>query len=424
MLDKAIKVNPRLAAPYMQYGDIYKYYWGGHNALDSARYYYQKAINCEPKNPQPYRKMVDLLMFRYKLYANKQTHVDTLKMQHMADSATTVLAELKRQNPEYPAELLMGDIYSKAGKIQKSSEAYAKVKDLLDAPQYNSYAVNYLLQGQYDESLRLALEGIEKFPDYPQFNRTIMYCQAELKHYDEALAAYKTLQQRSDSLVSLDYWYAGNIYMEKGDYKAATLVFNNIYDTSDDMAAKHLNKVTPQFQRVTGGMKADGNYEKAAEIYKIYVDNKRKKTAYDYYVLAEIWKDMATDQTVETERRHYAAQKADSIYAVCQQTDADYETDLIYYWRGVCLWQIDADEKMENGRALPHFAKLIEYYKGNSNAVSRKNRLLSSAYHYMVSYNVQHDNFRAAADYAMKYKSLNPDDTTFDTVINYYNKKR
>lgn len=43
MLELAIKKNPKAAAPLIQYGDIYKYYWNQPNSLDTAYIYYKKA---------------------------------------------------------------------------------------------------------------------------------------------------------------------------------------------------------------------------------------------------------------------------------------------------------------------------------------------------------------------------------------------
>lgn len=425
MLDKAIEVNPNAIEPYVQYGDIYKYYWGGTNALDSARLYYAKAMKIKPENPLPYKKMVDLLMFKYHQSGTKQTHQDSVMMRAQADSAVAVLAELKKHNAEYPAELLMGDIYDRMGRFQQSCEAYSKVKELLDDNQYTKYAVGYYFQQQYDKGLAVAFEGQQKFPDYPQLNRPILYCHAELGHNEEALEAYNALRSKSDSIVSLDYWYAGNVYLRKNDYIEAVRAFDFIYDTNDDFRIGYLNKVPLLFKKIADGMSADGNYTEAAETFAIYVDNKRKKSGYDYYVLADIWKSMATDQTLTKEQQLFGIQKADSVYALCQQEFPDYESLIILYHRGNVLWQIDIDEKMENGRALPYFSRLIEEIEKNGEQIetSRKNSLLTQAYSYMTKYYVRHEKLRIALDYANKYKKLNPSDTSFDILINSLTKK-
>lgn len=415
-LNQAIAVDPQSDLPYVQYGDIYKYYWTTPANLDTALVWYQKAQMVKPKNPVAYQKEVDVLMMKYRMYGNMETHADSLRMKQVADSAVSVLTQLSVQRPDILLAPQVGDIYSKIGNFAASSEQYAMAVDSLEAYQLNNYALNYYFTQDYKRGLELAEQGRERFPDYPQFLRTVMYCQSELHDNAASVATYAKLIAATDSLVSFDFYYAGNAYLQLNDVVSATKVFNRLYETNDEFKYKHINAVPKLIKRKAGGYSADGDYDTAARIYSEYYSNKQNRQAYDLYCIAEVYREESSDQLMELEKRLEASHKADSVYAQLQKEYPDYETILITYYRGAVMWNVDAEEKMANGYALPHFKNTITLIEAEPD-VRGASQMLSTSYRYLAVYCLQHDMKTKSKQYAQKYKALNPDDTSLDAIL-------
>lgn len=417
LLDLAIERNPKAAAPLIQYGDIYKYYWNMPNSLDTAYIYYRKAIAVEPQNNVPYERVADLCMFKYKLYGNRQTHADSLRMRHVADSAVTVLNELKRQRPDYPAELELGGIYNRLGKFRESAEAYSKVRTRLEDYQYNNYALDYYFIGDYATGLATAREGQAKYPDYPLFHRTMMYCLFGQEKHDEALQSYDRLQQATDSLVSFDYLYAGQMYLKQGDMANATKTFDRIYDTHGEFTNDHLKAKRQLIEKYIADIKAKGEWFKAADEYAIYIANKRNRSGYDYYHMADIYREMTDKDGVTETDRMAAIAKADSIYAIMQREFPDYETTLMHYLRARMTAAMDKDA------AVPHYLKLLECVENppaseDPAAMARRRKaFLTDGYRFLAVYYLHNDDTRQAVQYAVKYKEVNPSDTSLDPIL-------
>lgn len=415
MLELAIKKNPKAAAPLIQYGDIYKYYWNQPNSLDTAYIYYKKAIDVEPQSNVPYERIADLYMFKYKLYGNRQTHEDSLRMRHAADSAITVLKDLKARRPEYPAELELGGIYNRLGHFRESAEAYSKVVNRLEDYQYNNYALDYYFIGDFAKGLEVVNDGQKKFPDYPLFNRTRMYCLFGLEQYDDALVSYDKLLQVTDTLNSFDHFYAGQIYLKRGDVSTATETFYKIYDTHSEFANDHLKAARSLINKHITGTKSGGNYLQAAGKYADYIAAKRNRSGYDYYQMANIYREMIDDTLCTEAQRNMAIAKADSVYAIIQRDYPDYEATLMCYLRARMAAATD------RAAAVPHYLRLIEVVQdpttGAQTSEQRKKIFLSDAYRFLAVYNLHNDNTKEAVRYAKMYKSVNPDDNSLKPIL-------
>lgn len=416
VLEVATNVDPLSDLPYIQYGDIYKYYWTTPGNLDTARVWYQKAQEVKPKNPAAYQKEAEVLLMKYKMYGNKETHEDSISMRQVADSAIYVLTALSEQRPDILLAPQVGDIYNKVGNFKASSEQYALAVDSLEAYQMNNYALNHYFTQDYKRGLELAEQGRERFPDYAQLWRTIMYCHSELKDNKAAVADYEKLIAATDSLVSFDFYYAGNAYLQLDDVVTATEVFNRLYETNDEFKYRHINAVPKLIKRKAGGYSAEGDYDTAARIYSEYYEHKQNRQPYDLYCIAEVYREAANDEFIPAEQRLAANMKADSVYAILQIENPEYETILITYYRGAVMWNVDAEEKMENGRAVSHFKRVIELVKAEPD-VRGANQMLSTAYRYLAVYCLHHDYKTKAKQYARNYKELNPDDTSLDAIL-------
>lgn len=416
MLNLAMEKNPKSAAPLIQYGDIYKYYWNLPNALDTAYMCYRKAIELEPKNNTPYERVADLYMFKYKLYGTHQTHEDSLRMRQVADSAITVLNDLKKQRPEYPAELELGGIYNRIGHFRESAEAYSKVVNRLEDYQYNNYALDYYFVGDFAKGLETVRDGKKKYPEYPLFNRTEMYCLFGLEQYDDALASYDRLLHVTDTLNSFDHFYAGQIYLKKGDIRTATETFYKIYDTHSEFANDHLKASRSLINKHIAATKEGGNYLKAADEYAEYIAAKRNRSGYDYYQMANIYREMINDSLATEEQRSMAIAKADSVYALIQRDYPDYEEALMCYLRARL-----AAAAEDRATAELHYLALIEKVynpsEGEELTAQRKEVFLADAYRFLAVYNLHNDNIKEAVRYAKSYKSVKPGDSSLDQIL-------
>lgn len=426
LIKKTIEKNPKSPEPYIKYGWMYDRFFNQfENGLDSALYYYDKAIALNPKDERAYIGKKDVLMSKkYKMYKNAD---DTTGMKHVADSAILVLKALKRERPNYLVERDMGSIYMEMDNTKDAYDVYSHIEDSLYKEQFYNYAYSAWSIKKFDEAIALADKGYAKFPDYPDFLRIKMYAYYAQSKAPEAIDTYKQLCEKKDTMwMSRDHYYAGHAYLMNKDIVNATLTFNKIYDISDYDENKYpaINESARLIRKEVDGLKAEGEYVKAAEMYSAYANYKKNRQGYDYYSLADIWREMAADITIPAEEREMAVWKADNVYATLQKDFPNYEISSIIYFRGINLWVgIDQGEEMVRALARPHFENLIDYESSHPGETNRD--YIANAYKYMAIYNlyITKDN-KKAVYFTKMMKEVNPSDSSLDSILALDNSRK
>ena len=421
MYDKALAVDPRCADAFIGHGDVFKYRYTHYDVpseyLDSAYAYYQKAISAESALPKGYLRLIDVLGMKRKSYEKNNTHEDSLRAEETYSESVALLEQLKKNNPLYPSEVEMGSIYMQMGKPKMAAQCWQGVLDYLDEAQYYNFSYCLYELKQYDDAVSAAEAGLEKFPGYPGFYRTIMYSRVQQEDFTGAIDMYGKMSAQTDTLFSRDYLYAGGAYLAQDNIRGAVRLFNRIDDCEDDFKPEARKMYRERIKRIAEGHKAAANYDKAADVYLAYMEEKTKPAGFDMYNWAKCYYDKAKDDFLGDENeRMKGVEQCDSAFSLLRSRYPEYEPGAVTFCLADAQRVIDIKEEYKNGRALPYFEQLLNITEGKDDGDSRY--FLSNAYHYLAIYwfFVAKDLNKGIA-YAQKYKTLNPSDTMFDGMI-------
>ncbi len=314
-------------------------------------------------------------------------------------------------------ELAVANLCSKQGDFSQAIKRYAEFADRLTATQYNDYALCYWSMKKYDKGLQVARAALAKYPDYYQLYRTAMYCNGYLRQYAAALKDYEQLLRyaKTDSLLSLDYYIAGNCNLRLKDVTRATTLFNKLHGTKDIFTDKCLEGVPTDVAYLAEGYVIRSDYNNAAAVYLKHYKLKKDKRPLDLYRYANVYYDKANNKEISARLQLEGSHQADSALTLLQKTYPGYEPALVCYRRARVNWNIDASEKFTNGYAREHYERLITLAESVPEA--KRKTFLMSSYHYLALYWLWKGNDRIkAGEYARMYKELNPADKTLDKV--------
>lgn len=190
------------------------------NNVDSAKYYYERSIYFDRKDPDGYYK-----------YANLLKTTDMSK-------AVEVLTLLKKNRPDLNVDKQIAEIYYTANDIDKAIAEYETIGvDSLDDRELMQYALSQFIKKEYEKSLQLATIGHQRNAEDPIFNRLLLYNNTELQHYDEAIKNADDLLNHSKDakLQYQDYIYYGYALNGLGRTQDAIDQFNVALQKNSDL---------------------------------------------------------------------------------------------------------------------------------------------------------------------------------------------
>lgn len=355
------------------------------NNLDSARYFYERAMYFDRKDPDAYYKYTALF-----------------KAGEM-DKAIEKLHVLERNRPDLHIDRKIGEIYFNADDYDNAIAAYEKIGlDSLAEKDLTNYSLAHFMKSHYAESLSLAEIGHKLYPRDPIFNRLLLYNYTEAKSYEEATKHAENLFHNSDNptFQFRDYLYYGYALNGLGKTKEAVEQF--------DIALQKNIDVPDIKKQLSEAFAKINDYDNAIKYYESYLSALGKddgNRAYDVFQLARLYWKKGTDTKdgdVLTPEKTEALLQANKLYAEIAVLRPD--SYLGYYWQAQCNAVLDPN--YQKGLAKPYYQKAAELLK----KTGENQNTLIECYKQISYYYYTKKDYAMAQNYARDILAIDPDD--------------
>lgn len=377
---------------------------------------YDQAINFDPQCVLAYMKGAGVYEF-----INRE-------------QAATMLKKAIEIRPEYKiAYKELAQLYYRDGFYPQAIEAY---KEFIKGGDYTvedlrRYSAAEYFSKNYDESMRLLEEGLQKNPNDFVLNRLLMYNSNDLKDFQTGLAA-------GDKFFSLPLGKGDTILIQ--DYKAYATILSEVGNKAKAVEQyKKLITLDPTnrelYKEVATITAAEDMYEDAAEFFKKYVELRGEEAdAQDYYFLGRYYffgaGNAAADTVSHTKEQAHAKSvdlynKADASFAIVMERFPDNSSG--YFWRARTNAQLDPETT--KGLAKPYYEGLVKVLTAKAEKDDSDQKNLIEAYRYLAYYHyLQYvDHGKKAEDknniksYSEKILELDPTNETATSFLNFIN---
>ena len=380
--DMAVSRNKNYGDAYVLLGDIEVLKDDG----GAASSWFQNAMHFDPQNPEGY--------IRYAQVNSKASPTN----------AISTLEQLRKVRPDYPVDLIAGDIYQAAGNMDKAIEYYSRVdKGQMEAPQLVNYAMDYYLKGDFNKSVEISKFGNSKFPRNAALNRISFWDYTNLKDYDNALTSADRLYTASDSakITSKDHLHYGYVYLGKEDMAKAIEKFQQAIDEGEEYPDDRLDAM----KNMATAYQKQGDIENAVAIYDQYLKSKSEITAADMGALATMWQNHA--KTLEGDEKAAAQLKADAVWGEIAEK---FPSVAHVAYNNRARIAVSLDPESTEGLAKPYYEKVIEILATKDDRADNETKYLVDAYHYLGAYYTIIANDKEQGDiYWNKILEINPD---------------
>lgn len=408
-LEEARKANKKDPNIYLFEGDML----AKKNKPGDAAQQYDQAINFDPNCVLAYMKGA-------KVYES----INREQAASMLRKAIEIRPEYKMANKE------LAYLYYRDGFYPQAIEAY---KELFKGGQYTiedvrRYSAAEFFTQNYDESMRLLKEGLEKHPDDFVLNRLLMYNSNELKDFQTGLTAgnkfFSLSLAKEDTIRPLDYKTYANILSEVGEKAKAVEQYKNLI--SLDPTKKELYK---EVATICGDEKLYGD---AAEFYSKYIELAGEEVdAQDFFVLGRYYyfgSDVVANDTVSVSAAEAKAKsvellkKADVAFTtVAERMPDKYQGN---FWRARANSSLDPETT--EGLAKPYYEATIALISAQDEQSDGDKKILVEAYRYLsFFYYLQYEKGKKAEDkasiklYAEKILEIEPENKGANDLLNY-----
>lgn len=369
VLNKAIERDEKNVNLYLAMGDVYRKMIDGSNAVK----YYMRALEVDPFKAEAYHKMGMI----YRTQNNVSVYVDRFSKAIGVDSTYA---------PTY-YELYYHYYFRDVDMARDNLEKYFRFAD--PSPEFDYMMTDLLyVSRKYNEAIDKAQSILTRDGEKakPRLFKLISYSYESLGDSAKALDYVNKYfdKEKEENLVSKDFQLKGELlYKYAHKYDEAEQYYAKAVDyAKKEMAAEEAKKeeyqnkdaiqrnkddIEKYLETLAAIDKAAGNRAGQAKWMEELVKFKPDPTNLDIYNLGMAF---------------YGAQeypKADSVFAIYE----DKYPDQIYgyLWRARCNALIDTS--MEQGLAIPHYKKLIEFAEQDS---AKYRVQLISAYGYVGAY--------------------------------------
>ena len=396
----AIKANKNSAAGYLLQGDIEVF----NDNPGEAAAWYQNAIYFDSKNAEAYKKYA----FIYRGRDPKQ--------------AVQTLEQLRTVDPSYPVDAEAGHIYymsatKNSAYMPLALESYQKVQlpalAKLESYYMTEYALVAFASQKNDLSKKIAEFGLQTKPRNAGYNRLALYNSVELKQYDDAIKYVDRLFNQSDSLEATanDFKFAALAYAGAKNYDEAINYYTkqlNAVEDAEDKAAT--------LKAISDTYKEKGDLANSLAKYEEYLKVNPSANANDYAGFANIYRNMAAEQTGAEQAA--SVEKAIAIYddmKVKYPTSADYSN----FMAARTIQLLDADQK--KGLSKPYYEALVTSIETAGIKSDADKSRIKEAYTYLGIYLFKIKNDSAAAKpYFDKLISIDPENALAKQVLATY----
>lgn len=256
----AIKKNKNFGDAYVLLGDVEALKDDG----GEAAMWYQQAMSLDPKNPDGY--------MRYASVYRKRSPQESER----------VLAELRKNIPDYPVEAESAHIFYSSGQYDKAMEYFNKSNpEQLKESLVGEYALAALSNGDFDKGLEVSKIAIRRFPSNHGFIRLAMLNANSAKNYGEAITYAQKLINSGSDINAGDYSYYGQALAGNGQFNEAIQQYEKAYSMDPENV-----KVLQLISEAYTGM---GDEDKALEYAHQYMEKNPTPKVSEYNKLATIY---------------------------------------------------------------------------------------------------------------------------------------
>lgn len=358
--------------------------------VDSACYWYDKALLNDPNDVET-----------YKLYADAISWQDMNKAKEMLD-------KIREIDPNENVDLLLADLFDKGSKrgrtaeevearrIQADSIASSLDPRSLDYTRLSTFALNAALNSNYDRSLDLCKIGLEKFPNHKKdFSRIGAWAAAFVPSYNDGLeyAGYYLANASADSIWSIDYFAMGACRLGTGDKDGAFEYFKKASDKQDDRFSPTIaGNIYRQINQQIDAYKKRKRYDDAIALMTEYNEEFPSKSdpAYRLYLISELYNSKVRDIAEDTTKTELLKQYARDLFKVYERIETEYPTwenlSFVYYTHANYTYSF-FDKDMSKGLAEPYYRKLYELQVASPETMNLG--MLENSIRYMIALNYQ-----------------------------------
>lgn len=365
-LKRAMAADAKFTPAYIMYGEMY-----GEWNVDSAAYWYDRAVEANPLNPEGYLH-----------YANVMARKDM-------DKAIAKLKDLQKAVPTYNVDVEISALYNKQGDDKAAAAAMENVDpNTLTMNQLAQYMQNCYWSKYDDRAMEVGEIAMKKFPGNYGFNRVYAWCATRKEMYHEAIKNAKLWLEHApaDSINSLDYLYLGTAYAGEGQYAKSIETLQKINTLQGDYFAPQMpGQITKMVNKNVEALKDKGDFNAAAELYSLYINAFPSTTdpAYQYYTLAQIYRSQ--QEEMEGEQRKEVIKKMFKVYDIIEEKYPDW-SNIPYVLYTHARWTYSFfDPENAESLALPYYLRLYEVLTKKDSHSTQEKTMLVEACQYMAS---------------------------------------
>lgn len=350
-----------------------------------AAAYYETAISVDPKNKLAYER-----------YA-------TVNRNAAPEEAIKKLQEYKQIDPSYQVEAKIADLYYNQRLLGKANEWYAKG----DANNYSEtdftkWSYSEFFSKSYAEALKVAQQGLGKFPKNVDLKRAALYAAVEMEKFDDAVNYAKDLLATTKSPTAMDYSYYGSALLGVKDYQNAITELQKALEM-DSKDLTPMGKISQAYMGL-------GDEDKALEYSQQYLEKAMTVSYTDYSNLADIYTKKGDAAKGDVQKDFY--NKAMGVWEIMANKVPSL-ADIAYYMES----QIAQNQLKDEAKVRELNQKIIKADEGKSELSSNSKLILTAAYLNEAIYYNNNNQMDQAKALAEKVIAIDPENATAKQIL-------
>ncbi len=371
---QALELDKKSYEIYITAGDMYLEKNDGSQSATS----YERAIDINPNRPKAYSKISNIW----------------LRVKN-AEATYSALERALKIDPNYaPALKNLAEYYYQTRQFGKAKETYMKYLENSEPSLANKQRFARILfrSKEYEEALSLIIDILSV-----DQSDIFLYRLSGYSHYEVGEAKKDTTKYRPGAealeiflskadpkkVLPSDYEYLAKLYSKVPGKDEQAAIYINKAIEMDSNKIELLNEAGQIYSRIK-------KYDEAAVYYERYVMRTKKIVPLDYYRYG----------VSSYNSKQFT--KADSIFAKLIEIKPDYAEG--YWWRGNAQQQIDRDGKTTLAKEL--YEKYLTFTEATPEKYKKQ---LITAYYYLGTYAILHDDNKTALDYVNKTLAIDPE---------------
>ena len=383
--ERAKEVNRKCADAYILSGDVAIV----QNDVNRASSEYNQAIFFDENSSEAYLKYADVYQG-----VNPQLSIE-------------ILERLQKKTPDdLRIYKQMGEIYYTMGEYGKAIEAYDEYMES-SAPEvkdYARYATLLYLNKEFEASLKMVNQGLQKDADSQILKRLLMYDQYELGNYERGLAEANAYFADTNSAewVYLDHVYYGRLLKQNHQYNDALMQFEKALAL--DKTQIHI------YQDISMTYEEIQDYPHAIETFHLFME-----AEHDSADIGQLFKYgrlnyyAAANSTLKDVQANYLAEADTAFACVMEYAPDNY---LGFFWRA-------RTNSLKDPETIEGLAK--PYYEASLAIFDQKPEIpvpvVVECLSYLGYYYFVKEDYPKSKEFWMKILAIDPDNGTAKAAL-------